>query len=148
MAKEEKKGGALKVVVITLSLLLVVSVGFTSYLLLFKKPNDEVVNKHALDGVEFYSLGDFKLNLADEGKFVQLTLQMGYRGDDEMKEELEKKKDGPLRDAVITVISSKTVNDFKGDGKAKVKEEIRNAIAPLLEHGEVVDIWLGDIIYT
>ncbi|CDM68791.1 putative flagellar basal body-associated protein [Clostridium bornimense] len=147
MAKEEKKGGALKVVVITLSLLLIVSVGFTSYLLLFKKPNEEV-SQHALDGVEFYSLGDFKLNLADEGKFVQLTLQMGYRGDDEMPEELEKKKDGPLRDAVITVISSKTVNDFKGDGKAKVKEEIKNAIAPLLEHGEVVDIWLGDIIYT
>ncbi|MBU5314760.1 flagellar basal body-associated FliL family protein [Clostridium bornimense] len=147
MAKEEKKGGTLKIVVILLSLLLIVSVGFTSYMLLFKKPNEEV-NKHALSGVEFYSLGDFKLNLADEGKYVQLTLQMGYRGGDETKEELEKKKDGPLRDAVINVISSKTVNDFKGDGKAKIKEEIKNAIAPLIEHGEVVDIWLGDIIYT
>lgn len=147
MAKEEKKGSGLKIVVIILCLLLAVSVGFTSYMLFFKKPNGQV-EQHALEGVEFYSLGDFKLNLADEGKFVQLTLQMGYKGDKEIAEELEKKKDGPLRDAVITVISSKTVNDFKGDGKAKVKEEIKNALAPLIEHGKVVDVWLGDIIYT
>ncbi len=70
-----------------------------------------------------FSLAPFVVNLADRGRFLKVT--MNFEMTDIKYEELVKEKTPHIRDAVITLISSKTADSIATpEGKFQLKDEL------------------------
>lgn len=90
-----------------------------------------------------YQLDPFTANLArGEGpsRFIRLTVVLKFNKDAK-KEEIDAKKP-QISDAIISMLNSKKPEDLlKSEGKAFLKEEIKNSINTFMVDGQVVDIF-------
>lgn len=90
-----------------------------------------------------YQLDPFTANLArGEGpaRFIRLTIVLKFNKDAK-KEEVDAKKP-QISDAIISMLNSKKPEDLlKTEGKAFLKEEIRNSINSFMVDGQVLDIY-------
>lgn len=69
------------------------------------------------------ALEPFILNLADPGRFLKMTLQ--FEVTDAAGEQLVNMNKPQLRDAIITLLGSETVDDISSaDGKMQLKDQI------------------------
>ncbi|MCR1933646.1 flagellar basal body-associated FliL family protein [Clostridium tepidum] len=164
----ETKGGNFKKIIIIVFILVAVGAGsFGGYMLFIKnnKPNNtnqmpvnntNVINsQQTTNGMypqqvvvssKTYSLDEFLVNLADEDgkRFVKAKIYIGYE-EKKLTKELEEKKP-ILRDAVIGVLRSKKAADINPKNIDKIKLEIINKIAPMLEKGRINSIYFDDLI--
>ncbi len=165
----ETKGGNLKKIIIIVLILVVVGAGsFGGYMLFIKnkKPannanqmpvnNTNVVNsQQTTNGMysqqvvvssKTYSLDEVLVNLSDEDgkRFVKAKIYIGYE-EKKLTKELEKKKP-ILRDAVIGVLRTKKAADINPKNIDKIKVEIINKVAPMLEKGRINSIYFDDLI--
>jgi len=163
--EEEKKssgGGGSNVVLILIVVLLVLVLaigGVVAYLMLSgDEPEDGTVVKQEkvekkrrrADDAEvgpMYPLDKFTVNLMSENGRRFLVVKMNLEEDsEELTPELDKKTP-MIRDIIITILSSKTVEEITtAKGKEKLKEEIITQINRHLEDGEIRHVYFTEFV--
>ena len=80
----------------------------------------EVVEEEVSSMVE---LDPFVLNLSDHGRYLKVTLQ--FEISDPSQQDLIRNKTPQLRDTIITLVSSKSLNSISSaEGKFQLKDEL------------------------
>ncbi len=161
--KESKKGGGnIVLIIVVVLLVLVLAIGGIVAYLMLSSGNGEDGTQVTQEKVEkkkrrsrsddmtvgpMYPLDKFTVNLMSENGRRYLVVKMNLEEDsEELTPELDKKT--PLiRDIVISVLSSKTVEEITtAKGKAKLKEEILAQINKYLEDGEIRRIYFTEFV--
>lgn len=94
-----------------------------------------------------YPLDQFIVNLMSQGgkRYLKTTMTLEL-SDEAMSAEIEKKS-AVLRDVIIGVLSSKTVEEISTErGKEKLKEELVSSINEVLVDGYVKNIFFTDFV--
>lgn len=172
MAEEEKeestesegkeKGGGSNIVLILIVVLLVLVLaigGVVAYLMLSGDERDDgasvkqekVVKKrrHGDDTAigPMYPLDKFTVNLMSDNGRRYLVAKINLEEDgDELTPELDKKKP-MIRDIIISILSSKTVEEISTvKGKEKLKQEIMSAINKRLDDGQIRHVYFTQFV--
>lgn len=141
---EKKSGKGLVIVLIVLVVVLLACGGGAAYYFLVLSKATVVENP--LKNEITFSLGEFTDRLADvEPKYIKTTIFVGYKTNAKVTTELTDKK-AILRDTVNTVLRSKKISDFSVMGTDKIKTEIKNALNPLLENGQLTNVYYDSIM--
>ena len=164
--KKEKSGGGSNLILIIIVVLLVLLLaigGVVAYLMLSGDDEEQVQEqtqeqekvekrkpKRATDDLTvgpMYPLDKFTVNLLSENGSRYLVAKIDLEQDsEELTQELDKKV-SLIRDIIISILSSKTVEEISTPkGKMKLKEEIKNQINKYLEDGEVKRIYFTNFI--
>ena len=160
--KEEKSSGGNKlllIVIIVLLLLLLVIGGLVAYFLL--SGNDEEqpqqVEKQKIEKKKkvtnmteigpIYPLDKFIVNLVSTNADRYLKCKIDLELDSqELQQEIDKKLPA-IRDLIIRILSSKTVEEIQTSrGKEKLKEEIKRKINEVLTTGEVRNVYFTEFV--
>ncbi|MFX0548877.1 flagellar basal body-associated FliL family protein [Hathewaya histolytica] len=150
----EKGENKLQIVnVALLSLILIGMIAFGTYMFLYKGPNNNKVKNEQVSGTvdikrqEVYSLSDMTSNLADKDskRYVKIKVALGYKKNDKLKEELDKKKD-IISDSIVSVVRNKTADNFNGIGIDSIKKEINTKINTYLNEGLVDNVYFSEIL--
>ena len=94
-----------------------------------------------------YPLDTFTVNLkSDAGRrYLKATLSLELSGE-ELSTELDAKK-AVLRDRIIRILSSKTLEEISSrKGKKKVSEQIVNALNAMITDGEIKNIYFTEFV--
>jgi len=93
-----------------------------------------------------FGLDEFLVNLADEDgkRYLKVKVFLGY-DNKKLDTELEEKKP-ILRDAIIGVIRTKKAADITTKGVDSIKMEIIQRINPILEKGQLNNVYINDIL--
>lgn len=143
---ENKKGGALKIILIIVLAVVVILGGiFAGYKIAMKsapKTTTKVKNLNKLT----YGLGEFIVKLADtdSDRYLKVKISLEYN-DEKFKEELDK-SNTQIRDAVNTLLMSKKATDIKAHNLSKLKKDILDKINPIFTTNQVTNIYFDDII--
>ncbi len=133
-AQEEqpkKKGKSKLLIIIILAVVLLGGGGFFAYTKFIAKPKEaeakaEEKNQEEVVKEEqpvLFALDPFVVNLSDRGRFLKCSMQLELV--DKSFEEMAKEKTPHIRDAIITLISSKTADSITtAEGKFQLKDEI------------------------
>jgi flagellar FliL protein len=160
--KEEKSSGGNKlllIVIIVLLLLLLIIGGLVAYFLL--SGNDEqqqdqpepqkVEKKKKVSSMTeigpIYPLDTFIVNLVSNNANRYLKCKIDLELDSpELQQEIDKKLPA-IRDLIIRILSSKTVEEIQTSrGKEKLKEEIKRKINEILTTGEVRNVYFTEFV--
>ncbi len=158
--KEEKSGGnkLLLIVIIVLLLLLLIIGGLVAYFLL--SGNDEPQEQPEPQKIEkkkkvsnmteigpIYPLDTFVVNLVNNNANRYLKCKIDLELDSpELQQEVDKKLPA-IRDLIIRILSSKTVEEIQTSrGKEKLKEEIKRKINEILTTGEVRNVYFTEFV--
>lgn len=163
--KDEKKekgiGNGFKIIIIILlALILLGGTAFAGFFIFFKNNNTPVVNTNNINGTNIapqmlieekaYDLGEFTVNLADEGgrRYLKAKISLGYdKSNKKLAKELEEESMKPiLRDGVNTVLTSKKSTDITQKGKEDIKKEIMDKLNPLFRNGRVINVYFSEIL--
>jgi len=159
--QDEKKSGGNKlllIIIIVLLLLLLVIGGLVAYFLL--SGNDEPQAQQAPQQIEkkkkvqnlteigpIYPLDQFIVNLvsANADRYLKCKIDLELDSPDTQKE-IDKKLPA-IRDLIIRILSSKTVEEIQtAKGKEKLKEEIKRKINEILTTGEVRNVYFTEFV--
>lgn len=122
-----KKGlGKKKMIIIALAFVLLIGGGVFGYTMFFSgkdKAGDIKKEEKSRGKVVMMPLEPFILNLAEHGRFLKLTLQ--FELSDPAAQPIVNEKIPQLRDAIITLVSSKSAESLSSpEGKFLLKDEI------------------------
>lgn len=124
-----KKGGNKKLIIIIVAAAVVLGAGgFAGYKLLASKGGGNTEHSEQKKETEnsktaIVALDPFVLNLSEHGRYLKITLQ--FEVTDKTLEETVKEKTPQLRDTIITLVSSKSLNSISSpEGKFQLKDEI------------------------
>lgn len=128
-AKGSKKGGSKKLLIIIVAAAVVLGAGgFAGYKMMAGKGGGtgehEEQKKEAENAkTAIVAMDPFVLNLSEHGRYLKITVQ--FEISDKAKEEIVKEKIPQLRDTIITLVSSKSLNSISSaEGKFQLKDEI------------------------
>jgi len=158
---EEKFGGSNKIlliVIIVLLLLLLIIGGLVAYFLL-SSPEEEmpqteqqkIEKKQKVTQMSeigpIYPLDKFVVNLVSTNANRYLKCKIDLELDSqELQQEIDKKLPA-IRDLIIRILSSKTVEEIQtSKGKEKLKEEIKRKINQYLTTGEVRNVYFTEFV--
>ncbi len=157
---KEKGGGNIVLILIVVLLVLVLAIGgVVAYLMLSGDERDDgasvkqekVVKKrrHGDDTAigPMYPLDKFTVNLMSDNGRRYLVAKINLEEDgDELTPELDKKKP-MIRDIIISILSSKTVEEISTvKGKEKLKQEIMSAINKRLDDGQIRHVYFTQFV--
>jgi len=159
--EEEKEGGSSKlllIVIIVLLLVLLIVGGLVAYFLL--SSNDEEQPQQQEQKVEkkkkvtsmteigpIYPLDQFIVNLVSNNSSRYLKCKIDIELDaPELQQEVDKKLPA-IRDLIIRILSSKTIEEIQtAKGKEKLKEEIKRKINEFLTSGEIKHVYFTEFV--
>ncbi len=155
---EEKSGGnkLLLIVIIVLLLLLLVIGGLVAYFLLSgndeeQPPPQKIEKKHKVDSMTeigpIYPLDPFIVNLvsANANRYLKCKIDLELDSP-ELQQEIDKKLPA-IRDLIIQILSSKSVEEIQtAKGKQKLKEEIKRKINEILTTGEIRNVYFTEFV--
>ena len=155
---EEKSGGnkLLLIVIIVLLLLLLVIGGLVAYFLLSgndeeEQPPQKIEKKHKVDSMTeigpIYPLDPFIVNLvsANANRYLKCKIDLELDSP-ELQQEIDKKLPA-IRDLIIQILSSKSVEEIQtAKGKQKLKEEIKRKINEILTTGEIRNVYFTEFV--
>ena len=123
----EKKGGSKKILIIIIAAVVVVlgGGGFLGYKLLASKGEEPEVKEEVRSTSKsvIVALDPFVLNLSDRGRYLKVTLQ--FEITESSLQSVVKDKTPQLRDTIITLVSSKSLNSISSpEGKFQLKDEV------------------------
>jgi len=120
----KKSGNKTLIIIIAVVVVVLGAGGFVGFTMLTgDKTNGEQVKKEAESKTSIIALDPFVLNLSDRGRYLKVTIQFEIA--DETQEELVKTRTAQLRDTIITLVSSKSLNSISSpEGKFQLKDEI------------------------
>jgi flagellar basal body-associated protein FliL len=147
MSDKPKNGNAFKIVII--GLLILVIIGGTAFAAMyyFNKKNSTTASKPKAIIEQTYPLGEFTINLIDDGgkRYLNVNVYIGYEVNKKLTLELDENKP-IIRDAVNTYIRSKKTTDFSVTGLDIIKKELIKSINPSLTKGKITNIYFYDIL--
>jgi len=159
--EEKKEGGSSKlllIVIIVLLLVLLIVGGVVAYFLLSgdeqqtdqAEPQKVEKKKKASDMAEIgpiYPLDQFIVNLVSNNSSRYLKCKIDLELDSpELQQEVDKKLPA-IRDLIIRILSSKTVEEIQtAKGKEKLKEEIKRKINEMLTTGEIRHVYFTEFV--
>lgn len=159
--KESKKGGLNKIIIILLVLLIVLVLAFSGYIFIFggginlhqgnSANNTSSVTITSADE-NTYSLTEAVVNLADTDsqRYVKVKVSFGYDAkNSSLKSELEDQnvnKEPILSDAVNGILRSKKASDFTGKGIQDIKQQILDAVNPVLKKGKISHVYFDELV--
>jgi flagellar protein FliL len=122
-----KKGGSKKLLIIIVVAILVLggAGGFAGYKLLSgkDKPAEGSEHKKVEEKSVLIALDPFVVNLSDHGRYLKMTMQAEIT--DPAQQQVVTDKVPNIRDAVITLLSSKSADSVAGpEGKLQLKDEL------------------------
>lgn len=126
--EQAKKGlGKKKIIIIAVALIVLIGGGVFAYTMFFsgKDKSGEAQQRTDKSKVKtaMMPLEPFILNLAEHGRFLKLTIQFELA--DATTQPLVTEKVPQLRDAIITLVSSKSADSLSSpEGKFLLKDEI------------------------
>lgn len=94
-----------------------------------------------------HSLDTFIVNLADRGgtRYLRATMDMEL-SDEKTKAEIEKRLP-QIRDAILTIIPSKSIKDINTiEGKTALRDEIMKKINTFIKKGRVTNIYFTEFV--
>jgi flagellar FliL protein len=158
--KEKKGGGKSKIIIIFIVILLIVGAGgYFGYTLFLSKKTQVPKTQHLViqpgQGIgiqqpvvsaKTYALSEFLVNLADtdQQRYLKITISLGYDNSN-LDSEL-KTKDAMIRDAVISVLTTKKAADITPKNMDSIKLQLIQKINPLLTNGQLNNIYINDIL--
>ena len=155
--EEKKEGGnkLLLIVIVVLLLLLLVIGGAVAYFLLSSNSKQEStqqeVKKHKVEELTkmgpIYPLDPFTVNLVSSNADRYLKCKINFELDSpELQQELDKKIPA-IRDMIISILSSKSVEEIQtAKGKEKLKEEIKRKVNSILNTGEIRNVYFTEFV--
>ncbi len=158
--QEKKSGGSklLLIIIIVLLLLLLIIGGLVAYFLLSGNSNQQqaqqpqkIEKKHkeaALAQIgPIYPLDPFTVNLVSSNADRYLKCKIDLELDSpNLQKEIDKKLPA-IRDMIIQILSSKTVEEIQtARGKEKLKEEIKRKLNSILTTGEIRHIYFTQFV--
>jgi len=160
--KEEKKESSgnklLLIIIVVLLLLLLVIGGLVAYFLLSNNTDDQIEQepkkiekKHKVSDLTeigpIYPLDQFIVNLVsvNADRYLKCKIDLELDSPD-LQKEIDKKLPA-IRDLIIRILSSKTVEEIQtAKGKEKLKEEIKRKINSMLTTGEVRNVYFTEFV--
>jgi flagellar protein FliL len=151
-AAEEETGakkGKKKMMLIIIIAVVAVALAAGGFFLVPKFMGGSKEKKEEAKGEEgaMFSLEPFVVNLNDAGgpKFLKVSLQLELAGPALM--EKAKQKSPQLRDAVITLLTSKSSESlYPPEGKLQLKDEINARMNQVLGANSVKNVYLTDFV--
>ena len=160
--KEEKESGGsnklLLIVIIVLLLVLLIVGGAVAYFLLSSdEPQDNPQEQQKVEKKKkvsdmteigpIYPLDQFIVNLVSTNANRYLKCKIDLELDSpELQQEVDKKLPA-IRDLIIRILSSKTVEEIQtAKGKEKLKEEIKRKINQMLGTGEIRNVYFTEFV--
>jgi len=158
--EEKKEGGGnnlLLIVIIVLLLVLLIVGGLVAYFLLSGGDEEEQVEPQKVEKKRkvsnmteigpIYPLDGFIVNLLSNNSSRYLKCKIDLELDSpELQEEVDKKLPA-IRDLIIRILSTKTVEEIQtSKGKEKLKEEIRRKINEILTTGEIRNVYFTEFV--
>jgi flagellar FliL protein len=94
-----------------------------------------------------YKMEPFLVNLMDPGQLRYLKITLHVETNQEKVEEEYEKRLPQLRDAILTILSSKNYNDImNSEGKNALREEIKGRMNQLLVRVKVQNIYFTEFV--
>ncbi len=126
-APKKKKGKSKLLIIIILVLALGGGGGFFAYTKFFSHPKEAEADKEEETSKEelpaLFNLDPFVVNLTDRGRFLKVTMKLELI--DKKYETVAEEKTPHIRDAIITLISSKTAESISTpEGKFQLNDEL------------------------
>jgi flagellar FliL protein len=120
----KKKGSKAILIIIVAASIVLSAGGFVGYKLLAGKKGDTASEVNKMDAkTSIVALDPFVLNLSDRGRYLKVTIQFEVT-DGSLKGDV-KSKTPQLRDTIITLVSSKSLNSISSpEGKFQLKDEV------------------------
>ena len=160
MAEAEKKpskvGGIFKVILVVFLAVILLGGGVFAGYMVASKANPRgvainIVQQETLN-LKTFGLDEFLLNLKSDdnsSRYLKTNISIGYADVKENKElegELKDKK-AIIRDTINSVLRSKKKEDFATNEQVeKIKKEIKDKINPLLQNGQIYNVYFSEII--
>jgi flagellar FliL protein len=147
--QEPKKKKGKNLILIIVIAVAVLAGGIGAFLFFTKSGGDKAQKKEetkAEEGVTF-ALEPFVVNLSDPTgtRFLKVSLQLELAGPAVM--EKAKAKTPQIRDAIITLLTSKTSDALiSPEGKLQLKDEINIRINQVLGENSVKNVYLTDFV--
>jgi len=120
-----KKKGSKAILIIVLAASIVLGAGgFVGYKLLAGKKGESASEEKMVGGTtSIIALDPFVLNLSDRGRYLKVTIQ--FEVSDASLQTAVKSRTPQLRDTIITLVSSKSINSISSpEGKFQLKDEV------------------------
>jgi flagellar FliL protein len=95
-----------------------------------------------------YSLDPFIVNIYDgqDLRYLRIKVEMGITGGEEAKTQL-KAQEAPIRDSILTLLSSKTWQDLQApQGKDQLKQQIMTAVSKIVAPGILKQVYFTDFV--
>jgi flagellar FliL protein len=160
--EEKKEGGSSKlllIVIIVLLLILLIVGGLVAYFLLSGNNEEQpqpqepqkIEKKKKVENMTeigpIYPLDQFIVNLVSNNSSRYLKCKIDLELDSpELQQEVDKKLPA-IRDLIIRILSSKTVEEIQtAKGKEKLKEEIKRKINEILTTGEIRHVYFTEFV--
>jgi flagellar FliL protein len=161
--EQKEKGGGNKlllIVIIVLLLLLLIIEGLVAYFLLSntsdetqpsKQQQEKVIKKKKISDMAevgpIYPLDQFIVNLISNNANRYLKCKISFELDSpEFQQEIDKKLPA-VRDIIINILSSKSVEEIQtAKGKQKLKEEIKRKVNEILTTGEIRHVYFTEFV--
>lgn len=122
--KEKKSGSKKMIIIIAIAAVVVIAGGFFTYTqLIAKGKGAESHKKEEEKKTALIPLDPFVVNLAEQGRFLKVTMQLELS--DAINQPVATEKVPQFRDAIITLISSKSAESLSSpEGKLQLKDEL------------------------
>lgn len=155
--KSSGKGNVLKVIIIVLLIAILLGGGiFAGYMVASKeKPQSSFASLSVLQNTlnqKTFALDEFLVNLKSDdnsNKYLKTKVSVGYadiKENAKLEDELNTKK-AIVRDTINSILRSKKKEDFATNVQVeKIKEEIKNKVNPLLQNGQIINVYFSEIM--
>ena len=146
--KQPGKGNK-KLIIIAGAILLLLASGFLAYIMLYGekgKAGTAAQKKEESSGKDmFVSLDPFVMNLAEQGRFLKLSMQ--FELTDKSYQPMVLDKIPKLRDAIIILISSKDSESLSSpEGKFQLKDELLLRANQIIGKGVFKNLYFTEFI--
>lgn len=136
--KKENVGKKSKLPVIIIALLVVILAGVGAFGFFYIKSLKSAAPPKVVEAE--YSLGEFVVNLADEGgkRYLKLNIVMTYNSANQKLSEELGKKQNDLKDTTLSVLRAKKTTDLTTKGYEDLKTELITRYNGVLQEGKII----------
>ena len=139
----------LLVVVIIFLAATLVGGGFFAGIYISENKNNLSAEKVEIDE-ELFEIDEFLVNLTDLGsrRYVKVKIYASYNINNKaLDEEIKLSRTKTvLMDGVLSILRSKSTEDFEGDKLEQLKEELKEVINSRMKNGKIMNIYFPELI--